>query len=73
MEEKEWQNGSSQWNAGMVCGMEVMKAIYALIENPRKTFDSLFSISKFVECNSDVIKKTQFLERYIEKLQQEQE
>lgn len=73
LEEKEWQNGGSQWNAGMVCGMEVMKAIYALIENPRKAFDSLFSISKFVECNSDVIEKTQFLESYIERLQQEQE
>lgn len=73
LEEKNWQEGSSQWNAGMVCGMEVMKAMYALIENPRKTFDSLFSLSQFAECNSDVIEKTKFLERYIEKLQQEQE
>lgn len=70
-EERNEQNCYTQWNAGIVYGMEIMKVMYTLIENPRQAFEDIFDPVKTVESYGDILEKLDVLEDCV-KAQREQ-
>ena len=71
LEERNGQNCYTQWNAGIVYGMEIMKAMKEIIENPRQALEDIFDPVKTVESYGDILEKLDALENYV-KAQQEQ-
>ncbi len=71
LEERNEQDCYTQWNAGLVYGMEVMKAMKEIIDNPRQAFEDIFDPVETAKSYRSVAKKIKVLRGYA-KAQQEQ-